>query len=70
MDEIDKELLEMYMCGFNDELDGKLKTLNNHLFLKAYNLGRMDAIIGDDVSLSDFQSNEEILKKIKNPDAL
>jgi len=50
MDNKDKELLDVYMWGFNDELEGKQKMWNpNPLLLKAYNLGRDHAIIGDDV---------------------
>lgn len=66
MDNKDKELLDVYMWGFNDELEGKQKMWNpNPLLLKAYNLGRDHAIIGDDVRSVDYLSNEEILKLIK-----
>jgi len=65
-DEEDKFLLETYMCGFNDELDGRTRTWNpNPLLLRAYNLGRNDAIIGDDVTSSDLQTNEQILTRIR-----
>lgn len=61
----DKCLLKTYMQGFKDELDGKSEEWNsNPLFLKAYKLGRQDAIIGDDVRNLDYQTNEEILNKI------
>ena len=67
MNEEDKILLETYMCGFNDELDGSTKMWNqNPLLLRAYNLGRGDAIVGDDVRNVDYQTNEEILNRIKN----
>lgn len=68
MNEEDKILLETYMWGFNDELDGKkTKMINlNPLLLRAYKLGRTDAIVGDDVRSVDYQTNEEILSKIKN----
>ena len=62
----DKILLETYMMGFNDELDNKEKQWNpNPLLLKAYNMGRTDAIVGDDISSSDLQTQEEILNQIK-----
>ena len=63
----DQVLLETYMRGFNDELDGRKRLIGTDSMLnRAYNLGRDDAIIGDEVSLSDKQSNEEILAMIKN----
>lgn len=67
MDEQDKVLLETYMWGFNDELDGRRRMWNpNPLLLRAYNLGRDDAIIGDDVQSSDLQTNDEILNRIRS----
>lgn len=69
MNEQDKIILETYMWGFNDELDGKTKMWNpTPLLLRAYNLGRVDAIAGDDISSVDLQTNEEILKRIYNSD--
>ena len=38
---------------------------NDELEQKSYNLGRLDALVGDDVKSSDNQTNEEILKRIK-----
>lgn len=72
MNEQDKVLLETYMWGFNDELDGKTKIWNpKPLLLRAYNLGRQDAIVGDDISSdissSDLQTNEDILNRIRKP---
>lgn len=59
-------LLTTYMKGFNDELN---ETPSNYhtdsLISRAYNLGRQDAIVGDDVSSIDLQGNEEILRRIK-----
>lgn len=64
----DKELLETYMWGFNDELYGRVRVCNpNPLLLRAYNLGRDDAIIGDDVTSSDLQTNQQILNRIRKP---
>jgi hypothetical protein len=66
MNEEDKILLETYMWGFNDELDGRTEMWNpNPLLLRAYKLGRLDAIVGDDVRSADYQSNEEILNRIR-----
>jgi ABC-type amino acid transport substrate-binding protein len=68
--EEDKILLETYMWGFNDELDGKTRMWNpNPLLLRAYDLGRLDAIVGDDVSSVDLQTNEEILERIRRGDS-
>lgn len=63
----DEKLLAIYMRGFNDELDNKPLTENlSGFLLKAYNLGKSDAIVGDDVMSLDYQSNEEIIKRIRN----
>ena len=68
MNEEDKILLETYMWGFIDELDDRTRMCNpNPLLLRAYNLGRDDAIIGDDVPSSDLQTNEQILNRIRKP---
>jgi len=65
MNEQDKQLLETYMLGFNDELYGRTKKWNpTPLLLRAYNLGKQDAIIGDDVRSVDYQTNEDILNRI------
>lgn len=64
--ETDKELLKIYMSGFNDELDGRIsRNQFNGLKNKAYNLGKIDAIIGDEITSVDYQTNEEILLRIK-----
>ena len=69
MNEQDKIILETYMWGFNDELDDRTRIWNpTPLLLRAYNLGKLDAIVGDDISSVDLQTNEEILKRIYNPD--
>lgn len=67
MKEQDKMLLETYMLGFKDELDGKIEmSFPNPLMSRAYNLGRRDAIVGDDVRSVDYQTNEQILNRIRN----
>lgn len=68
MDEQDKVLLEIYMQGFNDELDGILEKskFSDPLLLRAYNLGSDHAIMGDDVRSVDYLTNEEILNMIRN----
>jgi hypothetical protein len=71
MNEEDKILLETYMRGFNDELDGRTEMWNpNPLLLRAYNLGRQDAVVGDDVRSADYQTNEEILTRIRTQNVL
>lgn len=63
----DKEILKIYMEGFNDELTGDLRIIpNNELSKKAYNLGRIDALMGDELSSIDLQTNQQILKRIRN----
>ncbi len=69
MDKLDKELLEIYMCGFKDELCAKISISQpDKLRQIAYEYGRLDAIVGDDVSSSDEQSDIKILTKIKRND--
>lgn len=62
----DKILLEIYLLGFSQELQG---VYNNPyekgtLEYSAYLIGSTHAIVGDDVSSIDLMSNEEILKII------
>jgi hypothetical protein len=67
MNEEDKILLDAYIQGFNDELDGRKSMWNqNPLLLSAYNLGRQNAIVGDDARNVDYQTNQEILNRIRN----
>jgi hypothetical protein len=67
MNKEDKILLETYMWGFNDELDCKVRIWNpNPLLLRAYNLGRQDAIVFYDIRSVDYQTDEEILHRIRN----
>lgn len=62
----DKILLDTYMCGFFDGLNGEEYWNPNPLLMSAYKLGYNDAIAGDDVMSLDFQTNEEILNRIYN----
>lgn len=57
----DKKLLEVYMWGFKDELDGREATQHINPYLRsAYAHGRAD--VSSDIK----ESNQQILKKIKN----
>lgn len=63
----DNEILDYYVWGFSDELEGiESAKFNDPIANKAYRLGRDHAIIGDDVRSVDYLTNEEILAKIKN----
>jgi len=63
----DEKLLEVYMWGFEDELNGcSCNSAINIYLRRAYARGMADAIIGDDIRSSDYQSKEDILKGIKN----
>jgi len=66
----DEELLEVYMNGFTDELDGKEDIkfyLDDHpLKSPAYKLGKLHAAVGDDCRSVDYLSKEEIIKMIRN----
>ena len=64
--ETDKELLEFYMLGFNDELNGTSSVVpNSTLLTKAYTIGANHAVLGDDVRSFDYLTDEQILKIIK-----
>lgn len=58
-----EDKLDLYMEGFNDELYNKIS--QEKMKIKAYRLGSLHAIIGDDVRSVDNLSDEEILKLIK-----
>lgn len=62
----DKILLETYMLGFSDELEGETREFEDSLMNRAYELGRVDAFVGDDVRSVDYQSDEHLLKRIYN----
>jgi hypothetical protein len=63
----DKILLETYMWGFNDELDNRVEMWNpNPLLLKAYKLGRQDALVGNDLKSFNCQTNQQILHRIRS----
>ena len=61
----DKSLLELYTQGFEDELDGKF-TLKEDAEKRAYDLGRLHALVGDNARSVDYLTEEEILNLIKN----
>jgi len=62
----DKSLLDWYMKGFNDELRGSSSVVSDYeLENKAYRLGALHAIFGDDMASLDLLSKGEILKQIK-----
>lgn len=68
MDKIsDKTLLKYYMKGFNDCGDSKdiSKTLSG-LRQRAYDIGWIDFIVGDDVPSHDYRSNADRIKQIRN----
>lgn len=59
-----KILLETYMLGFSDELEGETREFEESMLMRAYELGRIDAFVGDDVRSIDYQSDEHLLKRI------
>lgn len=63
----DKELLEHYKRGWNDELDGKVNIDNQDQSIEnlAYQFGIMDAYYGDELRSIDNQTEEQIITKIK-----
>jgi len=60
----DKILLETYMLGFSDELEGETREFEDSMLMRAYELGKVDAFVGDDVRSVDYQSDEHLLKRI------
>ena len=63
----DKDILRIYMDGFNDELDGEFgnSKVNPNIDGRAYNLGSLHAIVGDDCSSVDNLSDKQILEILK-----
>jgi hypothetical protein len=62
-----EELLEIYLLGFEHELCSAESTIfDNKYHQRAYQIGRDDAFIGDDVMSNDYRSKEDILKQIYN----
>jgi len=54
MDDYGKILMEWYMKGFKDELRGSTSVdAEDRLLMRAYKIGALDAIAGDDVSSID-----------------
>jgi hypothetical protein len=68
MEITDRVLLNTYNLGFSDELKGvdNSSSFEDKLLAKAYILGQSDAIVGDDVMSLNYQSNEQILNRIKS----
>ena len=62
MDNFQTVLLEVYKLGFDDELNNVSR---KSLLIAAYERGKLDALVGDDVRSVDYQSDEEILKGLK-----
>ncbi len=60
----DAQLLREYYAGFIDSLDNKIDK-NREIDNKAYRLGNLHAVIGDDVKSVDGLTQEEILKILK-----
>jgi hypothetical protein len=60
-------LLFSYKEGFYVELHNlQMEPPFKHsLLVKAFNLGKSDALLGDDNTSLDYQSDEQILKRIK-----
>lgn len=60
----DRQLLKEYYAGFIDALDNKIDKIRE-IDNKAYRLGNLHAVIGDDVKSLDSLTQEEILKILK-----
>lgn len=63
----DKVLSTVYMWGFDDELKNRPQTVRlTSSLLRAYTIGRGDALVGDDVASINYRSTEEILCELRN----
>lgn len=63
--ELYSELIRIYQLGFKHELNKQdIANIYSGLAMRAYALGKLDALVGDDVRAVDYQSNEEILERI------
>ena len=62
----DKKLLEWYMMGWKDEMFNFHRHYIESTYKKAYQMGRADYVVGDDISTIDLQTEEEILNRIKS----
>lgn len=64
---MDKKLLSIYKLGWQDACDNNpQKSFNNKLFQRAYTIGWLDFIVGDDLRGVDYQTEKEILESIKS----
>lgn len=64
-----ENVIEIYLQGFEDELQNKpMREYNYPIDNRAYQLGRIDALIGDDVRSVDYQNVDHLLKRIYNRD--
>lgn len=62
----DEELLGYFMQGFEDELYSlDEKSYDTPIKQRAYNLGRLDAVAGDDMPSIDYKSNQDIINQIR-----
>lgn len=63
----DKNLLRVYMEGFNDELDKVFKEdfQGSELEVRAYNLGALAALFGDDLKTMDYLTDEQLIRDIR-----
>jgi hypothetical protein len=63
----DDVLIEIYLEGFDDELNGSVERddFEDEYSNRAYALGRINAIVGDDISSIDLKGRKEILRDIK-----
>jgi len=63
----DLNLLRLHGIGWDEEMLSKpTKTLENPLEQRAYDMGRLDYKVGDDVPSADCQTPEQIIKYIRN----
>ena len=65
--ETDDKLIEYYIDGFNDELNGTfMQGISlSEMAEKAYYLGGLHAVLGDDVKSVDNINRVDILKMIR-----
>lgn len=63
----DEKLLEYYRMGWNDSSNNnEEQNFNDFLLNRAYIIGWLDFIVGDDISSVDLQTDEQIVNNIRN----
>jgi len=50
-----ERILQVYMLGFNDELNGRITVQSEPILIRAYNIGKADAIVSDEDESKEYE---------------